>query len=45
MGVGSMLLMERIKRAVDPSNIMNPGKMLDIVDDEKEEEEKKKKEE
>ena len=30
MGVGSMLLMERIKRAVDPSNIMNPGKMLDI---------------
>ena len=28
-----MLLMERIKRAVDPSNIMNPGKMLDIVDE------------
>ena len=33
MGVGSMLLMERIKRAIDPSNIMNPGKMLDIVDE------------
>ena len=30
MGVGSMHLMERIKRAIDPSNIMNPGKMLDI---------------
>lgn len=30
MGPGAMDLMERIKRAVDPGNVMNPGKILDV---------------
>ena len=30
MGEGSMMLMKLIKNAIDPSNIMNPGKVLDI---------------
>ena len=32
-GPAAMKLMGTIKRAMDPSNIMNPGKVLDIVDD------------
>ena len=30
MGPGAMLLMERIKRAIDPNNVMNPGKILEV---------------
>jgi D-lactate dehydrogenase (cytochrome) len=30
MGPGSISLMETIKTAIDPENIMNPGKMLII---------------
>ncbi len=31
MGQGAMNLMEVIKTAIDPLNIMNPGKVLDIT--------------
>ena len=30
MGEGSMLMMERIKTALDSKNILNPGKVLDV---------------
>lgn len=30
MGEGTMLLMERIKTALDSKNILNPGKVLDV---------------
>ncbi len=30
MGAGSMSVMAKIKRAFDPTIIMNPGKMLDV---------------
>lgn len=32
MGEGSMLMMERIKTALDSKNILNPGKVLDVPD-------------
>ena len=32
MGEGSMLMMERIKTALDSKNILNPGKVLDVRD-------------
>jgi FAD linked oxidases, C-terminal domain len=30
MGEGTMLMMERIKTALDSKNILNPGKVLDV---------------
>lgn len=34
MGKGSVELMKTLKRALDPHNIMNPGKIVDIDDEE-----------
>lgn len=33
MGEGTMLMMERIKTALDSKNILNPGKVLDVRGD------------
>lgn len=33
LGEGSMQLLRTIKTAIDPKNIMNPGKVVDRVND------------